>query len=604
MTVRDAAEAAGSLDIGVIGNGAIAALVDQHASIVWGCFPRLDGDPVFYSLINGDQTAEARGFFGVSLVKQCRSEQCYLPNSAILKTMLFDENGGAIEIIDFVPRFAQFSRIYRPPMLIRRIRPVQGRPRLRVVLRPGFNYGAAVPEITSGSNHIRYVTPGLTLRLTTDVPLSYVMEERAFLLDRPVSLIFGADESLQAGIEQTSRDLLERTMDHWRNWVSALSIPFEWQEAVIRAAITLKLCNFEETGAIVAALTTSIPEAPNSCRTWDYRFCWLRDAYFVIHALNRLGVTRTMEDYLGFITNIVDEANEEDLHPVYGITRDADITERVSEHLVGYRAIGPVRIGNQAYQQIQNDVYGSVILASTHAFFDKRLVRQGNGDLFERLEFLGRRAAVMFDKPDAGPWELRNSASIHTFSAVMCWAACDRLAKIAVVLGLPERAIWWRSQADLMHQVIATRAWNERLGCFVSTFEGEEVDATLLLLHELDFLDAQDPRFAATVDAVGRLLKRGDFLFRYAAEDDFGKPETAFIICGFWYIDALAALGREVEARHLFEILLSKRNSLGLLSEDIDHASGELWGNFPQSYSMVGLINSAMRLSRSWEEAF
>ncbi|CCG40673.1 glycoside hydrolase family 15 protein [Magnetospirillum molischianum] len=594
-----------SLDLGIIGNCTIAAMIDAKASLVWGCFPRLDGDAVFQALLNGAVPGESgEGGFSLDLVDQCQSEQAYLPNTAILRTVLKDGHGGAVEILDFAPRFALFERIYRPPLIVRRIRPLQGRPRLRVRLRPRFENGRIDPEITRGSNHIRFVSASQTLRLTTNAPISYVLEERPFLLDRPIDLLLGGDESLEAGIELTARDLFERTRDHWCNWVRSLSIPFEWQDAVIGASITLKLCHFEETGAIVAALTTSIPEAPDTERTWDYRFCWLRDAYFVIHALNRLGGTRMMEDYLRFIGDIVEDANDGALRPVYGITREALIDESILSHLPGYRGIGPVRVGNQAHLQVQNDVYGSVVLASTHAFFDRRMTRPGDTILFEQLERLGVRAVAAFDQPDAGPWELRGSAAVHTFSAVMCWAACDRLAKIARQIGLGERAAHWRGAADRLHGIIRERAWNAELGSFVSTFDGAEMDATLLLLHEVDFLSADDPRFAATVDAVSRTLRSGDFLYRYVAEDDFGRPKTAFVICVFWYIDALAALGRRQEARDLFETVLAHRNPLGLLSEDIDPRSGELWGNFPQTYSMVGLINCAMRLSRSWEEAF
>jgi GH15 family glucan-1,4-alpha-glucosidase len=597
-----------SLDLGVIGNCNIAALVDARASIVWGCLPRLDGDAIFHGLVNDSRMpgppGPTDGTYSIALVDQVHTDQAYLPNSAILRTILHDHHGGMAEVIDFAPRFALYERMYRPPMIVRRVRPLQGRPRLLVRLRPGFENGGLKPQITRGSNHLRYVSPAQTLRLTTNAPVSYIIDERPFALDRPMDMLLGSDESLQAGVETTARDLFERTLDHWRSWVRSLSIPFEWQEAVIRAAITLKLCNFEETGAIVAALTTSIPEAPDSQRTWDYRLCWLRDAYFVIHALNRLGVTRTMEDYLRFINDVVEDATEGELRPVYGITRDASNEETLIAHLSGYRGFGPVRVGNQAYVQVQNDVYGSVVLASTHAFFDQRLAQPGNRSQFELLERLGHRAVVAFDKPDAGPWELRTIASVHTFSAVICWAACDRLAKIAHQIGLGDRATYWRREADRLHAIICRRAWNPELGSFVSTFGGDAMDATLLLLHEVDFLAADDPRFAATVDAVAGRLRTGDFLFRYIGEDDFGRPTTAFIICVFWYIDALAALGRYDEARALFETVLARRNPLGLLSEDIDPLSGELWGNFPQTYSMVGLINCAMRLSRTWEAAF
>ena len=597
------------LNLGVIGNCSIAMLEDDSARIVWGAFPRLDGDPIFNALVNGPtpyrpDNPSAGGFFAIELVNQVRSEPGYIPNSAMLSTRLIGDDDSAVEVIDFAPRFADRSRIFRPPLIVRRIFPLNGKPRVRIRLRPRFGWGGVAPRITTGSNHIRYVSDDLTVRLTTDAPLSYVVEERSFVLDMPVNLIFGVDETLQSGIEESARMFHERTLEHWRNWVRSMSVPFDWQEEAIRAAITLKLCNFEETGAIVAALTTSIPESPGSGRNWDYRLCWPRDAYFVVHALNRLGATRTMEDYLGYITNIVGESDKGVLRPVYGITRSNALAEREAPALAGYRGMGPVRIGNQAFEQVQNDVYGSVILAATHVFFDRRLVRSGNPQLFERLESLGRKAIEVFDQPDAGLWELRTKFAVHTFSSLMCWAACDRLSKIARALGLPEREIYWRSEADRLHGVIVRRCWNEKLQSFVSTWDGEDADASLLLLHELGFLTAADPRFAATVEHIGRTLRRGDLLLRYAVADDFGVPETAFTICTLWYVDALASLGRKKEAQELFEAVLARRNSFGLLSEDIHPDTGELWGNFPQTYSMVGLINSATRLSRTWEEAF
>jgi GH15 family glucan-1,4-alpha-glucosidase len=351
-----------------------------------------------------------------------------------------------------------------------------------------------------------------------------------------------------------------------------------------------------------------VPEAPGTQRNWDYRYCWLRDAYFVIQALNRLGTTRAMEGYLAYIADIVDDADADhrskDLAPLFGITRSTDLDEREAKALSGYRSMGPVRVGNAAYTQIQNDVYGSVVLASTQAFFDRRLIRPGNQALFNHLEKLGTRATEVFDQPDAGPWELRTKAAVHTFASVMCWAACDRLSKIATVIGREDRAEHWRKQAAQMHQVITERTWNAKLGHFVSSFDGQDLDATLLLLAELGFIKAQDPRFIATVEAVGATLRRGDLFLRYDSEDDFGRMTTAFMICGFWYVDALNAIGRTDEARELFERILGFRNCFGLFSEDADYTTGELWGNFPQTYSMVGLINSAMRLSRSWNEAF
>nr|WP_274600088.1 glycoside hydrolase family 15 protein [Halorhodospira abdelmalekii] len=439
------------------------------------------------------------------------------------------------------------------------------------------------------------------MRLTTDASVTAIVDETSFILEDELNLIFGPDETLQNAPAETGAQFYEHTCTYWQEWVRSLAIPFEWQEAVIRAAITLKLNTYEDTGAVIAAATTSIPEAPDSGRNWDYRYCWLRDAYFVINALNRLGATRTMENYVRYIINLIATNGESGLRPVYRINGRADLHETIAAGLPGYRQMGPVRIGNQAYEQQQNDVYGSAILATAHLFFDERLRRRGDESVFRRLEELGERAVAIYREPDAGPWEFRGFAKVHTFSAAICWAAARVLAAIASKLGFAERAEYWRQRAHEMAAVIKREAWNEERQTYVASFRGESVDASLMLLYEWGFLRPDDPRLASTVRAVEQELRQGDFLFRYVHEDDFGKPHTAFLTCTFWYIDALAAVGREDEARRLFERLLECRNHVGLLSEDIDPHTGELWGNFPQTYSMVGLINSAMRLSRSWE---
>jgi pentatricopeptide repeat protein len=489
-------------------------------------------------------------------------------------------------------------------MLIRRVRPLGGTPRIRYRLRPACDYAKGKPEVTRGSNHVRFVMPDLTLRLTTNAPPTYVVDETPHILEREITLLLGPDESLTQAVSDTGRDFLEKTHHYWREWTRFLSLPFEWQGPVIRAAITLKLCSFEETGAVLAALTTSIPEAADSGRNWDYRFCWLRDSYFVVLALNRLGVTRTMEGYLSYITNIVSGHEQGPLQPLFGIALQRRLDERKENALAGYRGMPPVRVGNHAYVQTQNDGYGAVVLASAQAFFDQRLARPGDEAFFRRLEALGEQAVALWNTADAGLWELRTREEVHTFSAVMCWAACDRLARIAEHLGLDERARLWRGHAQEIREAILERAWNAEAESFASTFGGEEIDASLLLLPELGFIDAREPMFLGTLAHVERRLKRGSTLYRYAAADDFGEPETSFNVCTFWYIDALAQVGRTEEARALFCQMLDKRNHLGLLSEDIDSDTGELWGNFPQTYSMVGLINSALRLSISWEEAF
>lgn len=590
------------LDLALVGNCSVAALIDKQARIVWCCVPRFDGDPVFCSLLNNGR--EDLGGFEIELVGMARTEQFYRRNSAILVTRLYDDSGGAVEISDFAPRFKRYGRIFRPMMLMRAVRPLAGMPRIRIKLRPSYDYGSHHAEITRGSNHIRYVMSHMTLRLTTDAPIAYVLDEVPFLLETPVTLALGPDESLTDAPGELGREFLDNTDAYWREWCRYLSLPYEWQEAVIRAAITLKLCNYEESGAIVAALTTSIPEAANSGRNWDYRYCWLRDSFFVVQALNRLGATQTMEGYLNYVSNIAAAGEDGYLQPLFGITLEKKAVEAEVASLAGYRGMGPVRKGNGAYVQVQNDGYGSVILAIAQMFFDYRLTRMGDTALFRRLERIGQQAAARWDQPDAGPWELRTRKGVHTYSGMISWAGCDRLARIAGHLGLDERESYWRGLAEPMREAVLGQAWNESLGSFAATLGGDEVDANLLLMPQLGLIAPTDPRFLGTLDAVEKCLRHGKHMFRYVAPDDFGKPETSFTVCTFWLIDALHMVGRVDEARELFENILACRTSLGLLSEDIELKSGELWGNFPQTYSMVGLIQSAMRLSKPWTDAF
>ncbi len=587
-----------SLNLGMVGNCAYSALIDAQGCVVWCCLPRFDGDPVFNALLD---PSDSGALWAIDLEDFERSEQAYEPNTAVLRTRLYDRLGQGIQITDFAPRFVNRNRMFRPLSLVRRVEVLGGSPRMRVRLRPRFDWGRVVPEITQGSTHIRFVGLHSALRLNSDAPLSYLLAESWFVADRPMNFILGPDETLLTGIEDTARGFEQETTSHWRRWARALSVPLHWQEAVIRAAITLKMSLFEDTGAIVAAMTTSIPEAPDSGRNWDYRFCWLRDAFFVVRALNSLSEVATMEDYLRWLNNVVVRSRGGHIQPLYGIGQEDRLPESVLTHLPGYRGMGPVRVGNQAAEHFQYDVYGNIILGAAQAFHDQRLLRRAGRAEFVHLEAVGEQAFSVHDQPDAGMWELRTRARVHTSSALMSWAACDRLAKVARGLGLPTREQCWRERAETIRERILREAWSDKRQAFAESFGGHDLDASALLMAEVNFIDPRDPRFVATVEALERSLCHGPYMRRYEAADDFGRPETAFNICTFWRIDALARIGRMDEAREIFEQMLASRNPLGLLSEDTHESTGEMWGNFPQTYSMVGLINAAVRLSPRWD---
>jgi GH15 family glucan-1,4-alpha-glucosidase len=592
-----------NLELALIGNGTVGALLDRSGSVVWCCMPRFDSPPVFDALLASADGLPVEGAMTVEIEGLVRIEQAYDPGTAIVRTQLWDEHGQGVELVDFAPRFINRDRMFRPAQLVRRIRPLAGYPRVRVTVRPRGDWGALEPTLTRGSHHLRYVMPACTLRLNTSAPLSYVVDGTWFSLPGPVSLLLGPDETLAGGIDETAREFEEQTALYWRHWSRRLAVPLEWQDAVIRAAITLKLCQYEDTGAIVAAMTTSIPEAPHSGRNWDYRYCWLRDAFFVVRALNSLSEVGTMEDYLQWLYNVVRGAKNGHVQPLYGVGLEQALPESIVAHAAGYRGMGPVRVGNQAHEHLQHDVYGSIVLGAAQGFFDHRLFRRGDAADFAALEVMGEQAWRLHDQPDAGIWELRYRARVHTSSTLMCWAACDRLARIATVLRLSERASLWQTRAEVIRATLLQRAWNPERQAFVESLGGKDLDASVLLMAEVGFLAPKDPRFVSTVEAMERTLCDGPFMRRYEAEDDFGRPETAFNVCSFWRVDALARIGRREEARESFEALLSRRNHVGLLSEDLAPATGELWGNFPQTYSMVGIINGAVRLSAPWDSA-
>ena len=594
-----------SLDLWPIGNCQVSGLVDRHGGLVWGCVPRVDGDPVFCALLNGDK--QDSGAWRFELEGQVSASQEYIRNTPILLTRLEAADGSVAEVLDFCPRFEGKGRMYRPVAYARIVRPVAGHPRIKVILYPMRGWGAQTVETTHGTNHIRYLVGPQPLRLSTDAPVGYVLEGRTFRIEEDTHFFLGPDEPFAGNLREEIRRMEQSTRRYWQLWVRGLATPLEWQDEVIRCAITLKLCQHEETGAIVAALTTSVPEAPGSERNWDYRYCWIRDSYYTVQALNRLGALDVLEKYLGYLRNIVDGAKGGQIQPLYSVMGQSELSETTAAYLPGSRGMGPVRVGNAAYKQVQHDCYGQIVLPTVQGFIDRRLLRIADERDFESLEEVGEMAWRMHDQPDAGLWEFRTRQEVHTYSAVMSWAACDRLGMVAEHLGKPERAALWRERAETIRARIEREAWVEgdgigHTGHYKATFGTDYLDASLLQMIDLKFLRPDDPRFQSTFAAIEKELRRGEHMLRYAAEDDFGAPETAFNVCTFWLIEALHLAGRSEEARGLFETMLDHRTGSGMLSEDLDWETGELWGNFPQTYSLVGIINCAGLLSKPWSE--
>src|SRR5262245_12008524 len=582
--------------LGIVGNCSYSALIDG-GSVEWLCWPRPDSSFVFGPLLD----RERGGTFAVEGVDTPEVTQEYVENTNVLRTV-FSGPGGSFELLDFAPRFALYDRRFKPLMLIRVLRRLEGEPRAVVRCRPVYEYGETASRSWRASNHIQYTDLPAPVRLTTNVPLSYLEEERPFLLERSHHLVLTWGQPLEAGLEETAERFLERTLDYWRQWVKGTRVPRDYQREVIRSALVLKLHQSEDTGALLAATTTSLPEHPGSGRTWDYRYCWLRDAYFTLNALERLGHSDEMERFLFYLRNLAEERGGE-LQPVYTITGGDRADEVELDHLAGYRGEKPVRIGNQAFTHVQNDVYGEMILAVSRLLLDARFagsvatpqaVRLVSG-LLERIE-------ERLDAPDAGLWELRGVRRLHAFTLLAHWAGARQAAEIGAALDAPElhtQAIALAEQAaDLLEQ----RCWDPELGALTQAAGETQLDAALLLALHLGFFLPDDPRASTHVDAIrDALAVDGGILRRYTVPDDFGTMEAAFTVCSFWLVEALALLGRHDEARVLFDELLSLHNGLGLYAEDILPETREQSGNFPQTYSHVGLINAAFRLSRSWD---
>ena len=582
--------------LGIIGNCSYSALL-RNGSVEWLCWPRPDSSFVFGPLLD----RERAGAFVVEGVGAEEIRQEYIENTNVLRTV-FHGPSGAFELIDFAPRFHLYDRFFKPSMLVRIMRPLSGEPQARVRCRPAYQYGLA--EVTSwrASNHIEYTGFPTPVRLTTNVPLTYVEDERPFLLEQDRHLVLTWGEPLEVGLEETAERFLERTLDYWRGWVKGTRVPREYQHEVIRSALALKLHQYEDTGALLAATTTSIPEYPGSGRTWDYRFCWLRDAYFTLHALERLGHSGEMELFLAYLRNVV-EQRDGVLQPAYRINGDSEATERVLEHLSGFNGDGPVRIGNQAFEHVQNDVYGEMVLGVSRLFLDTRFVGEiPPATAVDIVEGLLDQIEARLEEPDAGLWEFRGRSRLHSFSVLMHWAGARRAVEVAEALEADELASRAREIERRAAEVLETRCWNEDIGALTQVAGEPQLDASLLLAVQLGYFAPDDPRAATHVDAIrAALAVDGGLLRRYSATDDFGETHAAFTVCTFWLVEALAMIGRTDEARELFERLLSLDNGLGLYSEDLLPDTLEQSGNFPQTYSHVGLINAAFRLSRRWD---
>jgi GH15 family glucan-1,4-alpha-glucosidase len=581
-------------DLSLIGNCQYAALIDRRGAIVWCCLPRFDSEPVFGELLDSDG-----GSFLVGAADGSPGTQRYLENTNILETV-FDAPGGRFRVLDFAPRFQQHSRMFRPTQLFRLVEPLEGSPRIVVRCNPVTGWSKAAPEVTQGSHHLEFHGFVSHLRLTTDIPLSY-LDGRPFSLTTRHRLALAWGEPIEEPLAPLCDHFLNETTNYWLGWVKHTDIPPLYQREVIRSALALKLHCFEDTGAIVASMTTSIPEAPHSRRTWDYRYCWLRDAYYVIDAFRLLGHFGEREQFINYALNVAGATPDLALAPLYSVAGSSDLPERIAEHWAGYNGDGPVRIGNEAALHVQHDIFGELLLVLSPIFFDERFSAERTPATLDLLMRLAKKAISVAGTPDRGIWEYRTDPRPQTFSSLMCWTAADRAAAIAERFA-PAMAAQLHDAATAIRDDLRARAWSESRQSYVGAYGGDNLDASLLQMAMLRLFPPDDARLQRTIDSTWKGLSHNGWLMRYSEDDGFGKPTVAFILCTFWLIEALAFVGRLDEAKALMDTAHAMITPLGLMSEDFDTATRLMSGNFPQAYSHVGFIRAAFAAAPRWRD--
>ncbi len=582
------------MDQGIIGNCQYSALINRNGNIDWLCWPRFDDSFVFGRLIAG----EKGGVFQICPELESDGDQSYIGNTNVLRT-LFTNDKGSFEVIDFAPRFLQFNRYFKPKMLIRIVRPICGKPRCRVKIDCKINYGEKSSKQTIESNHIQFSGYDYQMRLTSNAPLTYIDQNKGFSVDRNFYFALTYGQPIEADLEEICFKFFEKTCQYWETWIKHSHLPTRFQKEVIRSALVLKLHQFEDTGAIIASTTTSIPEAKGTERNWDYRYCWIRDAMFSLSALQRLTHFEELEKFILYLHNLVEESRERDffIQPVYNIDGNPDLTEAILGELCGYKNHKPVRIGNQAYEHLQYDVYGEILMAISPIFVDERFLKEKKLLPVDLIEQLIKQVERYLTAADAGLWEFRGKAQIHTFTLLMNWAGLLVGEKIFHKMNDEKQEHYCRSLKEKISKYIDEFAWNEQSQSYTQAVGSEDFDASLLMMVNMGYLSKNDPKAHQLINKImDNLSHANGLLYRYVASDDFGATNNAFLICSFWLVEALARLGRRSEAIRLLEKLMSYSNHLGLYSEDVDPNSGELWGNFPQTYSHVGLINAVFAL--------
>jgi len=576
---------------GIIGNCNTAALVHESGSIDWCCLPRFDSPSIFGAILD-----PGAGAFKVGPARPGRVVQSYLHGTAILRTE-FDDGESAFALTDFMPRYHD-GRGWQKPLEIHRVlTPLRGRPAVCVSFQPRLDYARNHTQVVRRGEMIEATNSLEDVFLYSSLDLDCVLAETPIEFEHEQFIVLSYHEKMTAPTHAYVRDLLERTNTQWQEWSRRCHLPAEWPEEVLRSAITLKLLTYEDTGAMVAAATTSLPEAIGEVRNWDYRFCWLRDASLVLEAMASVGQFDEMRGFVQFLLHLF-ESKQTQVQIAYRIDGSPDLDEEILPHLAGYRDSRPVRIGNAASRTRQNDIFGEV-LNTIYLYYCRYELEPMSEEMWSLVKFMVRTSAREWAKRDAGIWEYRHRRRHFTHSKILSWVAVDRGVDIATRLGRTALANEWADVARTIHADILQRGWSSKVGAFTQAYRSQALDVSILQASHVGFIKPDDPRWVSTVRACEKALGRNGFAMRYTSADDFGVPRSAFIIASLWMAKALDVIGESETARAWFERTLSCANHLGLLSEDVDTLTGEQLGNFPQAYSHMALINTAHQLSRS-----
>jgi len=583
------------LDYGVIGNCRSAALISNKGAIEWLCLPKFDSASVFGKLMDENKG----GSFEILPNTETKTTQKYDRDTNILITRFICEDG-IFEVHDFMPRYIlDNGNHYSPADLIRYFKHIEGSPSFRIKYNPRLEYGAYDTRVDIHKSFVKaQTTKGDydSMYLYSSMNISNVACQQLITLTKDEFVLISYNQKLLKQTVERSYTKLTRTKAYWLTWSERTTKFGKYNEAITRSALVLKLLSYDKSGAILAAITTSLPESIGEVRNWDYRFCWIRDSSMVIKIMTSLDHYNLANRYLKFITDLLPDKDEH-IQIMYGINGEKKLKERTLDHLSGYCNSSPVRIGNAAYKQKQHDIYGILMDVIYQHFSLFSVSLEHSEELWTITRNMVRTVEKNWQKPDKGIWEMRQNNKHFTFSKVLCWVAIDRAIKIGSLLQQNDQANEWIPLRDKIKKDILKKSWNEEKQAFTQAYGHDDLDASVLQMEFYGFISGRDPQFISTVKAIQKELEYKGLLFRYKNKDDFGEPSSAFTICSFWLIRALYMIGEEEQAKERFDKLLTHSNHLGLFSEDLDFESKRLLGNFPQAYSHLALIDTAMLLS-------